>query len=92
MAGHDPSLPPDKVWFSAWPSSGGLQGIGSHAIDQCRFLLGEIKSLSALVRTFNASRAIPSAGDPNVVADEGAAAVLEQAAKSDAEIEKKAHG
>ena len=19
MAGHDPSLPPDKVWFSAWP-------------------------------------------------------------------------
>ena len=77
MAGHDPGLRPDQAWYSAWPHSGGLQGIGSHAIDQCRFLLGEIKSVSALVRTFNAPRAIPSAGDPNVLADEGAAAVLE---------------
>jgi predicted dehydrogenase len=77
MAGHDPALRPDQAWYSAWPHSGGLQGIGSHAIDQCRFLLGEIKSVSALVRTFNAARAVPSAGDPNVVADEGAAAVLE---------------
>ena len=50
MAGHDPSLRPDKAWSSAWPHSGGLQGIGSHAIDQCRFLPGEIKSVSALVR------------------------------------------
>ena len=57
MAGHDPSLPPDKVWYSAWPHSGGLQGIGSHAIDQCRFLVGEIASVSALVRTFNKDRA-----------------------------------
>ena len=62
MAGHDPSLPPDKVWYSAWPHSGGLQGIGSHAIDQCRFLVGEIESVSALVRTFNKDRAMPSAG------------------------------
>ena len=58
MAGHDPSLPPDKVWYSAWPHSGGLQGIGSHAIDQCRFLVGEITSVSALVRTFNQERAV----------------------------------
>ena len=56
MAGHDPSLPPEKVWYSSWPYSGGLQGIGSHAIDQCRFLVGEIKSVSALVRTFNKDR------------------------------------
>jgi predicted dehydrogenase len=77
MAGHDPSLPADKVWYSAWPHSGGLQGIGSHAIDQCRFLLGEIKSVSALVRTFNPDRAVPSAGCPEVTADEGVAAVLE---------------
>ena len=77
MAGHDPALRPDQAWYSAWPHSGGLQGIGSHAIDQCRFLLGEIKSVSALVRAFHASRAIASAGDPSVVADDGAAAVLD---------------
>ena len=71
MAGHDPSLPPDKVWCSAWPHSGSLQGIGSHAIDQCRFLIGEIATVSASVRTFNKDRAIPSDGCPaDVVADE----------------------
>ncbi len=77
MAGHDPALTPDQAWYSAWPHSGGLQGIGSHAIDQCRFLVGEIKSVSALVRTFNADRAIPSAGDPGATADEGTAALLD---------------
>jgi len=77
MAGHDPALSPDEAWYSAWPHSGGLQGIGSHAIDQCRFLAGEIKSVSALVRTFNEDRAIASAGDPEATADEGTAAVLE---------------
>jgi predicted dehydrogenase len=78
MAGHDPTLAPDKAWYSAWPHSGGLQGIGSHAIDQCRFLVGEIASVSALVRTFNRDRAIPSAGCPaDVTADEAAAAALE---------------
>ena len=77
MAGHDTSLRPEAAWYSAWPHSGGLQGIGSHAIDQCRFLIGEIKSLSAIVRTFNAGRAVPSAGDPAVTSDEGTAAVLD---------------
>ena len=61
LIGHDPDLDPDEAWYSAWPHSGGLQGIGSHAIDQCRFMLGEIKSVSALVRTFNEDRAITSA-------------------------------
>jgi predicted dehydrogenase len=77
MAGHDPTLPADAVWYAAWPHSGGLQGIGSHAIDQCRYLIGEIKSVSALVRTFTAGRARPSAGDPRVTSDEGTAAVLD---------------
>ena len=77
MAGHDPSLPREAVWYAAWPHSGGLQGIGSHAIDQCRFLVGEIKSLSAIVRTFNAGRAVPSAGHPEATSDEGTAAVLD---------------
>jgi len=77
MAGHDPSLTPDKAWYSAWPHSGGLQGIGSHAVDQCRFLVGEIKSVSALVRAFNKDRAVPSVGDPSAWADEGTAALLD---------------
>ena len=77
MAGHDPELTPDQAWYSAWPHSGGLQGIGSHAIDQCRFLIGEIKSVSALVRTFNADRARPSAGNAEAVSDEGTAALLD---------------
>jgi predicted dehydrogenase len=77
MAGHDPALSAEEAWYSAWPHSGGLQGIGSHAIDQCRFLVGEIKSVSALVRTFNEGRAVPSAGDTGAFSDEGTAAVLE---------------
>ncbi len=77
MWGHDPTLTPDQAWYSAWPHSGGLQGIGTHAIDQCRFLLGDIKNVSALVRTFNADRAKPSAACPGVVSDEGAAAAME---------------
>ncbi|HQO33657.1 MAG TPA: Gfo/Idh/MocA family oxidoreductase [bacterium] len=77
MAGHDPSLSPNEAWYSAWPHSGGLQGIGSHAIDQCRFLVGEITSVSALVRTFNQDRAILSAGSKDAVADEGTAALME---------------
>jgi len=78
MAGHDPTLPPDKVWASGWPHSGSLQGIGSHAIDQCRYLVGEIKSVSALVRAFHPERAVPSVGcGPEVTSDEGTAALLE---------------
>lgn len=77
MAGHDPCLKPEEVWYSAWPRSGGLQAIGSHAIDQCRYLVGEIKTVSAVVRTFNEARALPSAVDPTALADEGAAAVME---------------
>ncbi len=78
MAGHDPTVPAAKLWFAAWPSSGGLQGLGSHALDQCRYLVGEIKSVSALVRTFNQERALPSASSREpILADEGTAAVLE---------------
>jgi predicted dehydrogenase len=77
MAGHDPALPPEQVWYSAWPHSGVLQGIGSHAIDQCRFLVGEIASVSALVRTFHPERALPTVGGDGAVADEGTAALFE---------------
>ena len=74
MAGHDPSVPPDKVWYSSWPYSGVVQGIGSHAIDQCRFLVGEIRSVSARVGSFNEARISPSSG---AAVDEATAAILE---------------
>jgi len=74
MAGHDPSVPPDKVWYSSWPYSGVLQGIGSHAIDQCRFLVGEIKSVAAKVKTFNKARTSPGS---SIGIDEATAAILE---------------
>lgn len=78
MAGHDPSLRPDQVWASAWPHSGSLQGIGSHAIDQCRFLIGEVRSVSALLRAFNPGRSAPCVGCPDRIrSDEGTAALLE---------------
>ena len=77
MAGHDPHQRPEEIWYSAWPHSGVLQGIGSHAIDQCRFLVGEIAAVSGSVRTFVAERALPSAGNAGVVADEAASALLE---------------
>jgi predicted dehydrogenase len=77
MAGHDPALRPAQVWYSAWPHSGVLQGIGSHAIDQCRFLVGEIASVSARVGTFHAERALSTAGGEGAASDEATAAVLE---------------
>jgi predicted dehydrogenase len=78
MSGHDPTLAADQVWASSWPHSGSLQGIGSHAIDQCRYLVGEIRSVSALVRAFQPQRALPSVGcGPEVTSDEGTAALLE---------------
>ena len=88
MAGHDPSIPPDEVWYSGRSHSGIIQGIGSHAIDQCRFLLGEIKSVSALVRTFNEERAIPTIGCKDAVADDQQAVadeILGAAEKYDAQ-------
>ncbi len=77
MAGHDPSVPPDQVWYSSWPHSGVLQGIGSHAIDQCRFLVGEVKSVMARAGTFNPVRAVPGTGSKNGLIDEATGAILE---------------
>ena len=74
MAGHDPSTPSDKIWYSSWPYSGVLQGIGSHALDQCRYLIGEIKSVAGQVGTFNPARKNPNSAAP---IDEASGALLE---------------
>ena len=77
MAGHDPSVPPDQVWYSSWPHSGVLQGIGSHAIDQCRFLVGEVKSVMARAGTFNPQEQSRARDAKNGLIDEATAAILE---------------
>ena len=78
MAGHDPALPPDQAWYSAWPHSGGLQGIGSHAIDQCRFLVGEINERLRPGADLQPGPRHPQRRLPGRrTADEGTAAVLE---------------
>ncbi|MBI4601837.1 MAG: Gfo/Idh/MocA family oxidoreductase [Planctomycetes bacterium] len=76
-AGHDPSTPPEQVWYARWPHSGVLQGIGSHAIDQVRYLVGEVRSASGAVRTYRPERAVASASDGGAEADEASASVLE---------------
>ena len=77
MAGHDPSVPADRVWYSSWPFSGVLQGIGCHAIDQCRYLVGELVSVTARVCNFNPTRVIPGGDSGAVPVDEAATAILE---------------
>jgi predicted dehydrogenase len=76
-AGHDNTLTPEQVWYCAWPHSGAVQGIGTHAIDQCRYLIGEIKSVSSLMRAFSPGRAVPSVSDPNALSDETTMSVVE---------------
>ena len=75
--GHDSSLTPAHLWYCSGARSGILQGIGSHAIDQGRFLVGEIKSVSSLVRTFHPERALPTVGCEGVTADEATVSILE---------------
>ncbi len=76
MAGHDPSVAADRVWYSSWPYSGVLQGIGCHAIDQCRFLVGEVIRVTARVCNFNSARSAPGASQ-SVPIDEASTAILE---------------
>ena len=76
-AGHDNTLKPEQVWYCAWPHSGAVQGIGTHAIDQCRYLIGEIKSVSSLMRVFQPERAVASVTDPNALSDETTMSVVE---------------
>jgi len=75
--GHDPSAPLESAWYASGTKSGILLGIGSHIIDMARFLLGEIVSVSGLVRTYNATRVSLLGGVETVTADEGNLALVE---------------
>ncbi len=69
--GHDPGVDIENAWYAAGTASGVLLGIGSHVIDIARFLVGEISSVSGLVKTFNTRRKRASGAEEEVTADEG---------------------
>jgi predicted dehydrogenase len=75
--GHRPEEPLENVWYASGTRSGVLLGIGCHAIDLARFLLGEIVSVSGFVKTFNRSRSSASGGSEEVTADEVNGAIVE---------------
>jgi len=76
--GHDPDEVIENAWYAAGTASGVLLGIGSHVIDMARFLVGEITSLSGLVKTFNTTRKRGASGEmETVTADEGNIASVE---------------
>ncbi len=85
--GHDPEEVIENAWYAAGTASGTLLGIGSHVIDMARFLVGEITSVSGLVRTFNTSRKRASGEVEEVLADEGNIACVEFAGGAIGSIE-----
>jgi predicted dehydrogenase len=75
--GHDPASAVEDVWYTSGTRSGILLGIGSHVIDMARFLVGEITSVSGLVRTWNTARVNRAGMVETVSADEGNLALVE---------------
>jgi predicted dehydrogenase len=75
--GHDPSAPLEDCWYASGTKSGVLLGIGSHIIDMARFLVGEITTVSGLVKTWNPSRKTRAGGTEPVTADEGNVAIVQ---------------
>jgi predicted dehydrogenase len=51
--GSNPKELIENVWYASGTKSGINLGIGSHIIDMSRFLMGEIKTISAIQKTFN---------------------------------------
>jgi predicted dehydrogenase len=85
--GHDPAAPFEDCWYATGTRSGILLGIGSHIIDMARFLIGEIVSVSGLVRTWNATRVDRAGVTHAVTADEGNVALVEFAGGATGTIE-----
>ena len=68
--GYDPAASAEKVWYCRPERVGIMQGIGSHVIDLSRFLVGEIKSVGGLSRTFNTKRRMADGSTIRVKKDE----------------------
>ena len=74
--GDDPTL---DTWrfHAAAAGSGALGDLGAHVIDLARFLVGEIASVSALVRTFMPGREVDDAVEAAAEFESGAVGTIE---------------
>lgn len=72
--GSSPETPLEKVWYAV--GSGVDQGIATHMIDMARFLVGEICSVSGMVKTY-VRRRDSRAGEVDINATEGFFTLLE---------------
>jgi predicted dehydrogenase len=77
-SGHDPERPAGQVRYAFGKKQlGTVRGLGSHLIDTARFLMGDVLTVSGMLRTFNSLR-LTSDGKPHqVMADELATLQLE---------------
>ena len=76
-AGRHPATALENIWYASGTASGVLLGIGSHALDMARFLVGDITSISGLKKTFNPVRRTLNGKEAHVSTDEGNMALLE---------------
>jgi predicted dehydrogenase len=74
--GDDPTL--DTWRFNADEAgSGALGDLGAHVVDLCRYLVGEIATVSALVKTFLPGRQVDDAVEAAVEFEGGAVGTIE---------------
>jgi predicted dehydrogenase len=76
--GHDPHRPAEQVRYAYGSDPlGSIRGIGSHLIDMARFLMGEILSVNALLRTFTKVRQTSTGEKYTVQADDVSTMIVE---------------
>lgn len=75
--GSNPSELIENVWYASGTRSGVNLGIGCHIIDLSRFLMGEIKTISAIQKTFNKTRENSKGQIEKIDADESNLALVE---------------
>lgn len=59
----DPNFPLTWHLQKKYAGSGAQGGINSHSVDMARFLIGEVKSVTAMARTFIEERPLPQGSD-----------------------------
>jgi len=67
----------EDIWYASGTRSGINLGIGCHIIDMARFLMGEIKTISAIQKTFNITRKNIKGLIEKVDADESNMSIVE---------------
>ena len=77
QVGRNPEEVTENVWYAGGTRSGVLLGIGCHIIDLARFLVGEVRTVSGLVKTFNRIRTDRFGKSETVTADEVNYALVE---------------